>query len=285
MKQRYLGYYERYCRRAPLAFLVDALVAKPRTRKLSLINRQRDYLRLDSEPQHLVLHRELNRRLWQASRSWSDHDYGEGYFYQSFPRIGITGLRDTEARVEAMGLRRLLAGKRVLEIGCNTGFLALSIADVAESVVGFDINPHLIGIAEVVADHLGITNTEFQVSSFEELSSGTPFDVVLSFANHATYDGNTRQSIEAYFDRCRDLINSGGLLLFESHPAAYEGDGLVHVCQVLDTTFSVQDQRILDYGTFFDRGRTFVVAERPPVEADACRRTARARATATAPAS
>lgn len=263
MSRAYTPYYERHVHRAYLRFMLDALLTRNKRRRIAIAHRQRDYLQLAGNGRLLNLHRQMNQHLDAARREWGSYDYGEGYFYQSLDLIGITGLRDTRARIEGMNLRERLAGRRVLEIGCNTGFVALSIADIAAEVVGFDINPHLVAIAHAAADHLGCTNTRFLVSAFEDLPPSDPYEAVLSFANHSTYDGNTRQSIEEYFTRCRDLLVPGGLLLFESHPPQHEGSGLTGVCEIIGQLFVVREQRILSAGTFLDRGRTFILAERP----------------------
>ncbi len=261
MKESYLKYYESYSAGGTLAFLFASFFTRSKLRKRSLMNRQRDYLGLNEKPDLLALHHDLNKELL-AARDWPSYDYGEGYFYQSLDLVGITGFRDTRGRVESMNLANRVQGKSVLEIGCNAAFLSLSIAGAASRVVGFDINPHLISIGERTARHLGAENVELEVSSFEDFSSQETFDVVLSFANHSTYDGNTRQSIEDYFRRCLDLTRPGGTLLFESHPPEHEGDGLEGVCAILGELFETEERRVLEYGTFLDRGRTFMVARR-----------------------
>lgn len=263
MSQAYLNYYDRYTFWAVPRLLFDAWRSRKPLRRLSLLNRYRDYLGLARNPDLLPVHRAINTQLAESARSWASYDYGEGYFYQSLPGLGISGLRDTAARVQAMRLRERLAGRRVLEIGCNSGFIALSIADVAAEVVGFDINPHLIGIAREAALSLKHQNLRFEVSTFEDFNESTTFDAVLSFANHSTYDGNTRQGIEEYFTRCRDLLAPGGLLLFESHTPSHEGDGLEGVIAVIGRLFAIHERHVLGSGSFLDRGRTFVVASRP----------------------
>ena len=100
------------------------------------------------------------------------------------------------------------------------------------------------------------------MSSFEDLETDARFGVVLSFANHKTYDGNTRISTEGYFDKCHALLEPGGLLLFESHPPELEGDGLEAVCEIIAERFHVMDRRILREGTFLDRDRTFLAAQK-----------------------
>lgn len=261
MKPRYLKYYERYHALANLVFLWDALWTRSKVAKLSLANRQRDYLKLSSNDDLMTLHRAINEELLNARRQWDSYDYGEGYFYQGFERIGISGLRDTKGRVGHMGLKELLADKTVLEVGCNTGFVAMSIADVARHVVGLDLNPYTIRIAELTAQYLNISNVEFHATGFETFEETRTFDSVLSFANHATYDKNIRLSLTEYFERCRSLLRPGGLLLFESHPPQHEGEGLEQVCAIIGARFDIQQRRILEYGTFLDRDRTFIVAE------------------------
>jgi SAM-dependent methyltransferase len=228
----------------------------------ALINRLRDYQAITRNPELMQLHRRLNELLLKATREWESYDYGEGYFYQGLKALQITGLRDTDGRIEAMGLPERVRGKTVLEIGCNTGFISAALAGEATRIVGFDINPHLIEIARESALFLGVGNVEFQVSSFEDLKVEEAFDVVLSFANHSTYDKNTRQGPEAYFDRCLSLLKPGGTLLFESHPPAHEGEGLKAVLEMIHARVDVRECRVLEYGTFLDRGRTFAAGER-----------------------
>lgn len=263
MKNAYLKYYEKISALAPFVFLRDALFTRSRVRKLSLANRQRDYARLQTQPQLLPLHLQLNRTLLEAGAKWSSYDYGEGYFYQGLEEIGISGLRNTSDRVSHMNLLKRLQGLSVLEIGCNSGFLSVSIARVARRVVAFDLNPHLVEMGTAAARHLGLDNLDFRIGAFEELATDETFDVVLSFANHSTYDGNTHQDVERFFQRCRDLTKPGGLLLFESHPPAYEGAGLEHVLEVIASQFDIEERRVLEYGSFLDTGRTFVAARRP----------------------
>jgi cyclopropane fatty-acyl-phospholipid synthase-like methyltransferase len=255
-------YYERYSFFAHLAFIKAVLAERSNIRKQALRNRQRDYTRLAGSPERLALHRDLNADLVAAAVAWESHDYGEGYFYQGLGDLGITGLRDTDARVAAMELKRWVAGRSVLEIGCNSGFLSLALAPEAREIVGFDINPHLVGMAERAAEFLKRDNVTFQTAAFEEYQPQRPFEVVLSFANHSTYDGNTRQTIEDYFGRCWELTAPGGHLLFESHPPAHEGNGLDGVMASLEQFYRIEERRVLDYGTFLDRGRTFAVAQR-----------------------
>lgn len=263
MKKNYLKYYVKPSALAPMKFSADMIFAKRGQQKLSLQNRQADYLKLIDNPQLLALHLKLNECLLDGIENYDAYDYGEGYFYQSLAEIGVSGFRDTEGRLAAMDIFRYVEGKTVLEIGCNAGFLSVAIASKAKQVTGFDIAPHLIAIGKLAAGYLNRTNVDLKACAFEDFKGQGKFDVVLSFANHSTFDGQTKHSIEEYFQRCADLCADGGLLLFESHPPEHEGDGLEGVIETLSKFFKVTERRILDYnGGFLDSGRTFVVAEK-----------------------
>ncbi|MEP6624311.1 MAG: methyltransferase domain-containing protein, partial [Acidimicrobiia bacterium] len=226
--KRYAKYYEKISARAPMRFAVDAGRESSSLRALSIRNRQHDYAALVQRPDLLVIHREMNRQLARQVDEWPTYDYGEGYYYQSSDELGITGLRDTAGRVDAFGLTDLVRDRTVLEIGCNTGFLTLAIAPAAARVVAFELNPFLIAIAEVGARFLKVDNVQFDTCAFEDFTNEDGFDDVLSFANHHTYDGNTRQSLDEFFARCHALTNPGGRLVFESHPPELEGDNFGH---------------------------------------------------------
>ena len=265
MRESYLDYYRKPSLLAPLVLFKDALLAKSRVARISGFHRLRDYLELGKRPEQRALHHAIQEQLLAASRQWQSYDYGEGYFYQGLPEIGITGLRDTAGRVAQMKLAERCAGRTVLEIGCNSGFVAISIARRAERVVAFDVNPYHLEIGRLTAAHLGIDNIEFIESSFEDLDPSATFGAVLSFANHSTYDGNTRQSVQQFIERCCRHSAEDGLFVFESHPPAHEGDGLGEVCRLIDESFALEERRVLDYGSFLDRARTFSVSQRRPV--------------------
>ena len=88
------------------------------------------------------------------------------------------------------------------------------------------------------------------------------FDDVLSFANHDTYDGNTRQSLDHYFARCHALTRPGGRLIFESHPPELEGNAFGGTLEILERYYTIDRIEMPDYGTFLDKSRRFLVATR-----------------------
>lgn len=235
--------------------------AEGRLRMQALLLRLRDYVGLFDDPELASFHRDLAKILAESSQGWPHHDYGEGYLYQSFKPLGISGLRATERRVAAMALSERLRGLDVLEVGCNTGFLALSVAPAARKVTGFDINPFAIRIAELARTKLSCGNADFSVSSFEDVRAAGAFDALLSFANHATFDGRTTHTPEEYFRKCRSCLRPGGLLLFESHQPAFENaERLERAVSAMSAFFDVAHREVLAYGTALDTGRTFIAA-------------------------
>ena len=260
--RRYDKLYARVSPAAPLRFTLDARRSASPVHALGLRNRTRDYARLVNRPHLRVLHRALNEQLAEQSEKWTSYDYGEGYFYQSSAQLGITGLRDTDARVDAYGLAELLRGREVLEIGCNSGFLTLAMAATARRIVAFEINPYLVEMGKLASAYAGARNIEFRTAAFEEFSTDETFDDVVSFANHHTYDGNTRQSLEEYVARCRALTRSGGRLIFESHPPELEGNVFGHTTALIQRDFDVERDEVHQYGTHLDTGRHFIVATR-----------------------
>src|SRR3989344_2525431 len=260
MKQNYSHFYEKYSYLAPVIFAKDIILTRSSARRISLVNRLHDYVGFKGNSNLFNLHRKINNRLSTFSESWSSHDYGEGYFYQSFDAVGISGLRDTRARIEEMNIRNLVVDKSVIDIGCNAGFVSLAVADMARQVIGVDIHPGLIDIGILVQKYLQLNNVQLTASSFENFVVQEPVDVVLSLANHSTYDGNTRQSVKDYFGKCQLLLKPGGCMLFESHHPQYESkESLEKVCEVMKDFFTIHERMSLQRGTFFDRGRTFIV--------------------------
>jgi SAM-dependent methyltransferase len=263
MKQRYLKYYSKPTPWASFWFSLAMLLPNVPLRKASLSNRNKDYLKLLQSNELWDLHRRINEILLEQTKNYDAYDYGEGYFYQSLEEIGISGFRQTQSRVEALDLGNRLQDRNVLDVGCNAGFILLSVSDKLKRGFGFDINPYLIQIGNLVAEHLSVENLTFAAVAFEELDIEEKFDTVLSLANHSTYDQNTKQTIDSYFGRCRDLLCDGGQLIFESHPPELESaDKLSKTIDAISTYFEIDETKTYEFSSFLDKNRTYVFATR-----------------------
>jgi len=241
------------------SLLIQLIRSKNNAARLSAINKYRDYKQAIDKKPLLDLHKSFCMQLSEERERWDSYDYGEGYFYQGLKSLGITGLRDTDARIAEMHLKDRVKGKSVLEIGCNTGFLALGLADTAQHIVGLDINPHLISIAQEAARFVGASNVIFIVESFENFARDQSFDCVISFSNHSTFDGNVKMSLRKYFQKCSAQLRSGGSFLFESHPPFMEKDVFENTVKLIEEHFSILERNTLFYGTYLDSNRTFIV--------------------------
>lgn len=229
----------------------------------AFLNKIRDYWRSRSDLELRSLHAKIDQHLTNAAREWSGYDYGHGYLYQSSGQLRLSGRRDTDARVSAFSINDCLQGRSVLDIGCNTGFVALSIAHTARAVTAFDINPHLIAIAKECSKFLKLQNTTFIVSTFEEFPLREQFDVVLSLSNHFTYDGLMCPSFADYIDKCTKLLKRGGYLIFESHTPKFElrEGNIDNRASELNSTFREVFRTMSCRGTSLDRNRMLYIGQ------------------------
>jgi len=134
--------------------------------------------------------------------------------YQGYERLGLLGKRPTERRFATYGLAGVLdPGMRVLEMGCNNGFLSIEIAGRTRSVTAFDVDPAYVAIGTMVSAYLGRTNCDFRVSSFERFADERVFDCVIACAVH----GWVSVGFTEFVGRILGYLRPGGVLLLESH--------------------------------------------------------------------
>ena len=80
----------------------------------------------------------------------------------------------------AWGGPRLVRGKRVLDLGCGDGRLAIGVARYAKTVVGVDPDDELIRSARARARAAGHGNVRFAVGAAQSLEfADGAFDVVI----------------------------------------------------------------------------------------------------------
>lgn len=143
-------------------------------------------------------------------------DFGGLKPYQSLELIGLDGIRPTEYRVREYQLREILKKEDdILDIGCNSGFLDITIAPLVNSVTGIEYDNSLVKTAEIAADYLGISNCIFCNSEFENWHRKVSqvFNVIFSFAIHHWINISGRE----YVSVIDKLLKPGGYLCFESH--------------------------------------------------------------------
>lgn len=161
----------------------------------------------------------LQRQNWQRP-------YCYGYPYQGMESLGISGIKPAQERLRRYPMaQRLKPTDRILDIGSNCGFLALSVAPLVEHVHGIEFNPYLVQVATMAAKALAISNADFDIGDFTDMTCTQPYDAVLSLANHCTIDGNLAMDFEAYAAKLFAFLKPGGWLFFESHNVFGPGAG------------------------------------------------------------
>lgn len=106
------------------------------------------------------LHRRIDQTLQKQRAEYGDYYYFYSQPYQALGVLGVYGERSTEERFEAYGLRDLIRPEdRVLDVGCNCGFIALYTSfRTGCRVDGVDINPYMIQIGNHCAEYLRISD-------------------------------------------------------------------------------------------------------------------------------
>lgn len=175
-------------------------------------------------------------------------DFGHLKPYQSMEIIGLDGERPTLYRIYKYGLKKILnIDSKVLDIGCNTGFIDLMLASQVEFVTGIEYDAALINIADMVKDYLEIKNCTFIHSDFNEwfMNAVECYDVIFSFAVHHWLDIDA----EEYVNRLCALLSETGVVIFESH-----GKGTDEKYEACCECFEQKGLCLLKEGTIKDDG-------------------------------
>lgn len=102
-----------------------------------------------------------------------------------------------------------IVGKRVLDIGCGTGQIALNIARQGARVDACDVSKEAIGICRRRAEHHALSNAHFYAAPFEEVELPlNHYDAVVGAMVLHHID------IPAAAERILGLLRPGGLGLF-----------------------------------------------------------------------
>ncbi len=190
------------------------------------------------------------------------YDFGEGFFYQSIPPINLKGLRDTEKRVRKLNLNHYLENSTFLDIGTNIGSIPLSINCKFRYGIGIDHNEATIKVAQTIQDYLKIKNLKFIVDDFLTYKFNTSFDVILSLANHSTFDKGISDT-RRYLDKIHTLLNKNGLLIIESHNILYEkSESYLNMINNLNDFYEIIKSGKYDFGNFYDKDRIFHILKK-----------------------
>lgn len=218
---------------------------------------------------HRAHHLRMQAHLREQKRHWTGA-YVQGYFYQGLEELGISGAKPSRRRFAQYEVDDILKGADVLDIGSNTGFVALHCARMARSVTGVELNPYLNRIAAETARYLSLGNASFIEADFAALEIDRHFDVVLSLSNHHTIDGNLDMGFGMHVRRIAELLRPEGYMLFESHNVFGPGKGDVGddgdmeaKVQIISEHFAIERYRMVrKFLKYDDIDKLFIVARK-----------------------
>ena len=88
------------------------------------------------------------------------------------------------------------------------------------------------------------------------------FDVILSLANHSTFDEGIKDT-SAYFDKIHSLLNKNGILIIESHNPLFEkSETYLNIINNLENFYEVVKSGKYDFGNFYDKNRIFHILKK-----------------------
>lgn len=112
-------------------------------------------------------------------------------------------------------VRQYCAGaKRVLDIGCGTGELAVRLAKAGFTVTGVDLSENMLAVAQEKAEREHVNVALFQ-QNMTELDV-PPVDIAVIFCDSLNYL-LTESDVVQTFRRVYTTLQEGGLLLFDVH--------------------------------------------------------------------
>jgi 2-polyprenyl-6-hydroxyphenyl methylase/3-demethylubiquinone-9 3-methyltransferase len=122
----------------------------------------------------------------EASHAWADPREVEKFDVLAHefwdPRGAFHTLHALNpVRLAYVSARALLAGRRVLDVGCGGGLLCEALTRTGATVTGIDMAPSMIEVARLHA-HESVLNIDYQLSSAEQYAAThagePPFDVI-----------------------------------------------------------------------------------------------------------
>jgi ubiquinone/menaquinone biosynthesis C-methylase UbiE len=133
------------------------------------------------------------------------------------PLIGLF-MREARSKGRLIAQARLLAGHRVLDLGCGTGTLAIMIkrAEPGAEVVGLDGDPQVLEIARAKATKAGVEVRLDRGMAFDLPYADGSFDRVVS--SLVLHHLSTRAKRETFAEVARVLAPGGELHVVDFGP-------------------------------------------------------------------
>ena len=117
--------------------------------------------------------------------------------------------------------RSILAGKKILDVGCGGGILAEALSELGANVTGIDASENTIGVAKSHSKSIS-SNVRFIQNTIEEFIASNPeekFDVItcLEMLEHVPSPGEIIKN-------CSDILKKDGDIFFSTinrNPRSY----------------------------------------------------------------
>lgn len=103
--------------------------------------------------------------------------------------------------------------KNIVDIGCGTGSVTLSLARRGYSMTGVDISSEMLSLAQKKADDAGV-RIRFAEQDMKALDTGAYADAVICALDGMNYLTDTAQ-LSSCFCRVHSTLSSGGLFIFD----------------------------------------------------------------------
>ena len=134
-----------------------------------------------------------------------------------------------------------------------------------KKATGIEYNTSLVNISNYVKNIYKIHNINFINDNFVNYNfNGEKYDLVLSLANHHTYDEGIKDT-NNFFSKINDLLNINGYLILESHhPKIETSEDFNKYLNLLKNSFNfieISKKKILSKN-FYDNGRLLVVLKK-----------------------
>lgn len=102
----------------------------------------------------------------------------------------------------------------VLELACGTGAISLNLAQLDEyELTATDLSAAMIEKARLKAAQQEVM-VDFHTMDFRDIRSEDTYDIIFSVFDSVNYL-HSKEEIHKMLDGCRDILNPGGLLIFD----------------------------------------------------------------------